>query len=181
MFYTEVTLVEYHRLLVNLLEHFKLHLCALMKDAQRGNDCHHHINMVRLFGNALLNMVTSQIMGRHMLNIEKSLWKGMRMQKQEEAKESIGVNMKEAKGNSQWPQMLSGERIGVETGIETAMGSGVVEMEEEGFDEALACVQWGAVAVDSTRMTGEARRPVWKFCRDWLRLTVAHFVAKPTS
>lgn len=73
MFYTEATFVEYHRLLVNLLEHFKLHLCALVKNAQQGNDCHHHINMIRLFGSALHNMVSSQIMGRHMLNIEQSL------------------------------------------------------------------------------------------------------------
>ena len=73
MFYTEATFVEYHRLLVNLLEHFKLHLCALVKNAQQGNDCHHHINMITLFGSALHNMVSSQIMGRHMLNIEQSL------------------------------------------------------------------------------------------------------------
>lgn len=36
----------------------------------------------------------------HELNIEQSLWQMMSNQKQEEAKESIGV--KEAKGNSQW-------------------------------------------------------------------------------
>ena len=149
MFYTEGTLVEYHRLLVNLLEHFKRHLCALVKDAQQGNDCHHHINMIRLFGSALHNMVSSQIMGRHMLNIEHSLWQAMSEQKQEEAKGSIGVKE----------------------------GSGVVEVEADDFDEALACVQWGAVAVDSTHMSGAAPRPMWKLCRDWLRLTVVHFTA----
>jgi hypothetical protein len=178
-FYTEATLVEYHRLLVNLLEHFKLHLCALVKNAQRGNDCHQHINMIRLFGSALLNMVYSQIMGRHMLNIEQSLWQVMNKQKQEEAKGSIEVDLKEAKGNSQWSRMLSSERITVETGIESAMGSGVVELGADDFDEALACVQWGAVAVDSTHKTGaEMRpRPMWKLCRDWLRLTVTYFTA----
>jgi hypothetical protein len=177
MFYTEATIVEYHRLLVNLLEHFKLHLCALVKNAQQGNDCHHHINMIRLFGSALHNMVCSQIMGQHTLNIEQSLRQVMSKQKQEEVKESIGV--KEAKGNGQWPRMLSGERISMGTGIEMSMGSGVVEVpvEADNFDEALACVQWGAVAVDSTHMTRAAPRPMRKLCRDWLRLTVAHFTA----
>jgi predicted secreted protein len=178
IFYTEATFLEYHRLLVNLLEHFKLHLCALVKDAQRGNDCHHHINMIRLFGSTLNNMVSSQIMGRHMQNIEESLWQAMNKQKQEEAKGSVGVNLNKAKDNSQWPRKLSGERISLETGIETAMGSGVVEVEADNFDEALACVQWGAVAVDSTpsHMTAELR-PLWKLCRDWLRLTVTNFTA----
>ena len=176
MFYTEATFVEYHRLLVNLLEHFKLHLCALVKDAQRGNDCQHHINMIRLFGSTLHNMVCSQIMGRHMLNIQASLSEAMSKQKQEEAKGSVGVNLNKAKDNSRWPWKLSGERISVETGIETAMGSGVVEVEADNFDEALACLQWGAVAVDSTHMTAE-QRPRWKLCRDWLRLTVTHFTA----
>jgi len=175
-FYTEATLVEYHRLLVNLLEHFKLHLCALVKDAERGNDCHHHINMIRLFGVTLHNMVSSQIMSRHMLNIEKSLRQAMSNQ-EEEVKGSIGVNLKEAKGNSQWLRMLAGKRISGKTGIETAMGSGVVEVEADNFDEALACVQWGAVAVNSTYMTGAAPRPMWKSCRDWLYLTVAYFTA----
>ena len=63
MFYTEATFAEYHCLLVNLLEHFKLHLCTLVKDAQRGSDCCHHINMIRLFGSVLHNMVSSKIMG----------------------------------------------------------------------------------------------------------------------
>ena len=85
--------------------------------------------------------------------------------------------MKEAKGNSQWPQMLAGKGISMETGIETAMGLGVVEVEADDFDEALACVQWGAVAVDSTHMSGAAPRCMWKLCRDWLRLTVVHFTA----
>ena len=179
MFYTEATLVEYHRLLVNLLEHFKLHLCALVKDAQQGIDCQNHINMTRFFGSALHNMVYSQIMGRHMLNIEQSLWQTMSKHKQEEAKGSVGVDLKVAKGNSQWPQnlKLSGEKKRVETGIETAMGSGVVEVEADDFDEALACVQWGAVAVDSTHITGAAPRPMWKLCRDWLKLTVVYFTA----
>lgn len=175
IFYTEATFTEYHCLLVNLLEHFKLHLCALVKDAQRGSDCHHQINMIRLFGSALHNMVSSQIMGRHMINIEQSLLQAMDKQKQEEAKG--------AKDNSQWPRKLSGERS-VETGIETAMGSRVVEVEADDFDEALACLQRGAVAVDSTHMTAadsihmtEAVRPMWKLCRDWLRLTVAYFTA----
>ena len=174
MFYTEATFVEYHCLLVNLLEHFKLHLYALVKDAQRGNDCHHHINMIRLFGCALHYMVSSQIMDRHMQNIEQSLWQTMSMQKQEEAMGSIRV--KEAKGTSQWLRMLFGERISMGTGIE---GSGVVEVpvEADDFDEALACVQCGAVVVDSTHMTGAAPRPMWKSCRDWLRLTVAYFTA----
>jgi hypothetical protein len=177
MFYTEATFVEYHRLLINLLEHFKLHLRALVKDAQQGNDCHHHINMIRLFGCALHNMACSQIMNQHMLNIERSLRQVMSKQKQEEAAMARGV--KEAKGNIQWPRMLSGERISM--GTEMSMGSGVVELElpveADNFDEALACVQWGAVAVDSTHMTGAAPRPMWKLCRDWLRLTVAHFTA----
>ena len=157
MFYTEATLMKYYRLLVNLLEHFKLHLCALVKDAQQGNDYHHHIIMIRLFGCALHNMVCSQIMSQHMLNIEQSLRQMMSTkQKQEEAKESIGV--KEAKGNSQW---------------------GVVEVpvEADNFDEALACVQWEAVAVNSSHMTGAGWAAMWKLCRDWLRLTVAHFMA----
>jgi hypothetical protein len=63
MFYTEATLEEYHRLLVNLLKHFKLHLCALVKDAQQGIDCRHHIDMIILFGSVLHNIVSSQIMG----------------------------------------------------------------------------------------------------------------------
>ena len=96
--------------------------------------------MIRLFGSALHNMVSSQIMGQHMLNIEESLWKAMGKQKQDEVKQSIGVNLKEAKGNSQWPQMLSGKRMSMETRIETAMRSGVVKVEADDFDEALACV-----------------------------------------
>lgn len=96
--------------------------------------------------------------------------------KQEEAKGSIG--MKEAKGNnSQWPQMLSSKRISMETGIEIVMGSGAMEVKADDFNEALACVQWGAVAVDSTHMTEAAPRPMWKLCGDWLRLTVAYFTA----
>ena len=178
IFYTEATFVEYHRLLVNLLEHFKLHLCALVKDAQRGNDCHHRITMIRLFGSTLHNMVSTQIMDQHMQNIEDALWQAMNKQKEEEAKGSVGVNLMKAKDNSQWAQNFSGERISVETGIETAMGSGVVEVEADNFDEALACVKWGAVVVnrDFTHMTAKWR-PMWKLCRDWLRLTVTYFTA----
>jgi hypothetical protein len=197
MFYTKDTLVEYHCLLVNLLEHFKLHLCSLAKDAHRGRNCLHYCDMIRLFGSVLHNMVSSKIMGHHMLNIELSLWQAMSSQKQEKADEN---DQKGAKAGSEGPAKSKGidwRRLGRKTAVAKAgdgdagQGEGTsAEMKgEDEFDESIASIRIQATeyessgykapgksdGLDSEAIGDLAGSTAVSRCLQWLRLMTMYF------
>jgi hypothetical protein len=147
MFYTRDTLVEYHRLLVNLLEHFKHHLRAIKPK----NSNHHHFNMVRLFGSVLYNMVSSRIMVRHMENIENVLWQEMIKEKQGTVKADSAVTKSMLKNPFKFLKSTRKTDV-AEAGDGDAVegeGAGAEMEEEEGFDDAMASIQLQAVEYEA--------------------------------
>jgi len=156
LFYTAATLVEYHRLLVNLLEHFKYHLCALVKNAssERGKPRLNHYNMIRLFGNALHSMVSSKIIGLHLMNIEELLSGEMCEQKvakaDDKADDAVTKGQSKAKLWSNLKAMVTKKTAVAEAGDGGAVeGDGAsAEMEgedEDEFDDIMASVRIQAI------------------------------------
>ena len=165
MFYTEGTFTEYHRLLVNLLEHFKFHLGALV----RPKNCHHHINMVRFFGSALHGMVSTEVMVQHAKNIAESLGEVMNKEELEKA----GQGERKAGFVSGIKHRLS--KLAVAEAGDGDEGEGA-EMEGDEFDESLASIQFQSVEYkDSDRE--EVRHTVASRCFQWLRLMTTYFDA----
>jgi hypothetical protein len=180
MFYTEATFTEYHCLLVNLLEHFKLHLCALV--AGKG-DTHLNLNMVRYFGSELHNMVSSRIMDGHLRKIEKFLWQAIN--NPEEAGQADGAA---TKGGSKVKSWFSGKATETTKAVAEAgddEGAGAAEMEGgDGFDDSIASVQMQAIEYETSDRRGEADRSLTgggsmlaSRCCQWLRLMTTYFDA----
>ena len=184
MFYTEATFVEYHRLLVNLLEHFKLYLCALVKDANRGKNCSGLTDNIRFFGTALHDMLSSEIMNRHMLNIEESLSQAMDEQKQEKDQKSAKVATTVGKASFSVAKFLSlnlTDKATKKTAVAKAGDGGEGDgasaeiEEEEEFDESIASVQLHAVEYDTS--SGSGNLTLASHCSRWLRLMTTYFNA----
>ena len=183
IFYTEATFVEYHRLLVNLLEHFKLHLCALVKDPWRRNDSCLRVDKVRFFGSTLHNMVYSQIMERHLQNIEDLLAQAMN-QKQEKAGQNdqtaAKADVAATKGGREGAGL--GGKFGFLGGKKKEAGDGGEgkEAKDEELDESIASVRIEAIEYLSHCSNQEPVRDsksAGSRCSQWLRLMTTYFDA----
>ena len=184
MFYTEATLVEYHRLLVNLLEHFKFHLCVLVNDAKRWKDGYHSFNMVRFFGSTLHNMLSSEIMRQHMRNIEQSLCEAMDEKPEKAGQKAAKVDGAATKGKSKgsgsssksWPWNLKATKErAAEAGDGGEREGAGAEIEEDEFDDIIASVQIRATEYKCSNH--EIGSTVILRCYLWLRLMTTYFDA----
>jgi hypothetical protein len=187
IFYSEVTFVEYHRLLVNLLTHFKHHLRALAKDARKGKDCCRRVDTIRLFGSTLHNMVSTKIMGRHMRNIEESLWQAMNKQKKEKAAKADAATKRGGEGcesgiGKLWSQLKPTKKTAVAEADDGGEGEGAsAEMEGEEIDDSIASIRLQAIQVEHTSSRELDVVPISESvglrCFQWLRLMTMYFEA----
>ena len=174
IFYTNATFVEYHRLLVNLLEHFKLHLSALKKVTRRGIDYCHCVDKVRFFGSALHNMAFSQTMERHMQNIQDSLVQEMRKYEQEKADQKAKAATKgDWKGNLSDKLGFKKKKSAAEAGDGGEGASAGVDEEE--VDESIASIR--TEAIEYLASNREQVRDSTPRCSQWLRLMTTYFDA----
>lgn len=187
MFYTEATFMEYHRLLVNLFVHFRLHLSALVKDQHKKKV--ENFNMVRYFGSALHDMVSSNIMLQHAQNIEVSLAQTMEAGQNDRktakadgaATKRLGVSKSSSSGVKIWP--FRSNKTAVAEARDRGEGEGAgAEVIEDDFDDFAASIQFRAVEYNESDRGGEGDSALdghllASRCCQWLRLLTTYFDA----
>jgi hypothetical protein len=132
-------------------------------------------------------MVSTKIMGRHMRNIEESLWQAMNKQKKEKAAKADAATKRGGEGcesgiGKLWSQLKPTKKTAVAEADDGGEGEGAsAEMEGEEIDDSIASIRLQAIQVEHTSSRELDVVPISESvglrCFQWLRLMTMYFEA----